>query len=359
MKIGILTYHRTHNYGGCLQAVATRIVLEQMGHKVYYIDYWPEYHSYHYSPFSINKLIRTKGIRTKLRLIKNEIKYGRFYSKRKQNFESFIKVEIAPFCRPISESYDAAVYGSDQIWRKQPILNDYNSLYFADHSIKAGRYVAFSASMGNMPSSESETKKIASLLTNFDNIAVRENALKILCERLTDKTVSITADPTLLVSSSLWDRLLDVRNKPSQKYVLVYALHDTFDLRQIQEFAEKRGCILKVLYGNANQKETGNIITTAGPKEFLSLIKNAEFVFSSSFHGLAFSLLYGKQFYVSFKDNADRAKSLLANVGQSNRFLQPYSNLPENIEIIDYNNVNEKLQKLREESLQYLNNALS
>lgn len=359
MKIGILTYHRTHNYGGCLQAVATRIVLEQMGHRVCYVDYWPEYHSYHYAPFSLKKLIRTNGLRGKLRLLKNEIKYGNFYSKRKQNFESFIRTEISPFCKPLNEAYDAVVYGSDQIWRKQPILNDYNPLYFADHSIEAGKYVAFSASMGILPTSEADKGKVASLLNNFDYIAVRENGLKSLCENLTGKSISLTIDPTLLVPASLWDRVLSIKSKSHSKYILVYALHDTFDLKKIQEFAEKRGCVLKVLYGNANQKETDNIITTAGPKEFLSLIKNAEFVFSSSFHGLAFSLLYGKQFYVSFKDNADRAKSLLANVGQSNRFLQPYSNLPENIEIIDYNNVNEKLQKLREESLQYLHNALS
>lgn len=359
MKIGILTYHRTHNYGGCLQAVATRIVLEQMGHRISYVDYWPEYHSYHYAPFSLKKLLCTNGLRGKLRLLKNEIKYGGFYRKRKQNFESFIKAEIAPFCKPVSENYDAVVYGSDQIWRKQPILNDYNSLYFADHSIKADRYVAFSASMGNLPSSESDIKNIASFLKNFDSIAVRENGLKCLCEKLTDKNISLTVDPTLLVPASLWDRVLSVKSKSDSKYILVYALHDTFDLNLIRDFAKKKGCTLKVLYGNANQTETDNIITTAGPIEFLFLIRNAEFVFSSSFHGLAFSLLYEKQFYVSFKDNADRAKSLLANVGQSSRFLQPYSKLPENIEIIDYKDVNKKLQILREESLQYLKDALS
>ena len=44
MKIGILTYHRSHNYGALLQAIATRIVLKKMGHDAYYIDYWPDYH---------------------------------------------------------------------------------------------------------------------------------------------------------------------------------------------------------------------------------------------------------------------------------------------------------------------------
>jgi len=44
MKIGILTYHRVPNYGALLQAIAARVILQQMGHNVHYVDYYPEYH---------------------------------------------------------------------------------------------------------------------------------------------------------------------------------------------------------------------------------------------------------------------------------------------------------------------------
>ena len=56
MKIGILTYHRANNYGACLQAIATRLVLEGMGHEVYYVDYWPDYHANTYKVFSFANL---------------------------------------------------------------------------------------------------------------------------------------------------------------------------------------------------------------------------------------------------------------------------------------------------------------
>ena len=54
MKIGILTYHRTLNYGGCLQALALRKALEEIGHEVYYVDYFPDYHKRQYSVFNRN-----------------------------------------------------------------------------------------------------------------------------------------------------------------------------------------------------------------------------------------------------------------------------------------------------------------
>ena len=43
MKIGILTYHRSHNYGAVLQAYALKTYLKSLGHHVDIIDYWPEY----------------------------------------------------------------------------------------------------------------------------------------------------------------------------------------------------------------------------------------------------------------------------------------------------------------------------
>ena len=65
MKIGILTYHRSHNYGALLQAIATRIVLKKMGHDAYYIDYWPDYHRRMYAMFNSN-MLNIKHIKSSL-----------------------------------------------------------------------------------------------------------------------------------------------------------------------------------------------------------------------------------------------------------------------------------------------------
>ena len=94
--------------------------------------------------------------------------------------------------------------------------------------------------------------------------------------------------------------------------------------------------------------------STVGPDDFVNLIRNAEYVLSSSFHGLAFSIIFHKEFYVSFKVNAARAKTLLDNCGLSNRFLAPYSPIPVITDSIDYVAVDLRLQNLRNRTLRYL-----
>ncbi|WP_455586592.1 polysaccharide pyruvyl transferase family protein [Bacteroides sp.] len=358
MKLGILTYHRTLNYGGCLQAMATRVVLEQMGHEVYYVDYWPDYHSYFYEPFSINKLVKTHGVKNKLSLLLNAVKYGKCQEKRRENFDVFLETEIIPFCRPMTESYDAVIYGSDQIWRKQPVLNEYNPIYFADNSIPTKKHIAFSASMGIIPTTDSDKKNLEKMLTTFNSISVREKELQTYCSQITNIDIQLTADPTLLLPEYVWQGILNIGDYQGPQYILVYALHDTFDFHEIAKFAKSRGLIVKIIYGDAKQADSQSVITTAGPVEFLRLIKNAEFVFSSSFHGLAFSLIFKKEFLVSFGSNSGRAKSLLAEVGLSNRFIFPKSKISEKLTLIDYGKVEQKLQGLRQRSINYLNESL-
>ena len=358
MKIGILTYHRTLNYGACLQAMATRIIIENLGYEAYYVDYWPEYHSQFYSAFSLEKLIKTRGIKSKMRLLYEALLYGRYQDKRRENFNKFIAVEIAPFCRPLSEKYEVVIYGSDQIWRKQPLLNKYNPIYFADGSIVAKKHIAFSASMGVMPTTLQDKELLSTLLNNFDAISVRENELKIYCQQITKKQVHLTLDPTLLLPANVWQDLLPIAGYNGPKYVLVYALHNTFSIKEVNDFANKHGLSVKVIYGTTNKRESDAVITTAGPIEFLRLINNADVVFSASFHGLAFSLLFKKEFFVSFDNNAGRVKSLLAEVGLSERFIAPMSQIPTNVIAIDYDKVGQKLELLRAKSYEYLKDSL-
>ena len=94
--------------------------------------------------------------------------------------------------------------------------------------------------------------------------------------------------------------------------------------------------------------------TSAGPDEFLNLIRNAEYVFTSSFHGLVFSILYHKQFFTSFKTNAQRAESILSSLGLSERLLTPMCKSLPVVNNINYYDVNKKVVELREPSLKYL-----
>lgn len=358
MKIGILTYHRTNNYGACLQAIATRLVLEKMGHEAYYVDYWPDYHANTYKVFSFNNM-KSKNLNGKIAYLLHAFSCLNEKRERIRNFDNFINQYIAPYCKPMSEHYDIVIYGSDQIWRKQSSLKDYNPVYFADIKAIANKHIAFSASMGILPDNTVDYEKIKRLIFNFDKIAVREDNLKELLDSMGYNGVKRVLDPTLLLSGDEWAKYLDLDKKVDSSYVLVYYITKTaFDMNAIREFAKSKGMTVKVICGNAAKSKDNNNLSTIGPKEFLSLFKNASYTFVTSFHGLAFSLIFEKQFFASFYNNANRAKTLLSMVGLVERLLPPKSILKDDSPI-EYKLVRNRMCHERELSLEILKSYLS
>lgn len=356
MKVGILTYHRTLNYGACLQAVATRVVLQKMGHDVYYVDYWPKYHQDKYSLFSFHQMC-SRGAKKAFLYVKDLLKKYPQKKERIKNFKKFFSVYIDPFCRPMTESFDAVIYGSDQIWRKQSSLNAYNPVYFGKNEIDAKKHIAYAASMGILPQNEEDLKTVKEYLANLTKISVREENLMFLLKDNGFPNVTKTLDPTLLLDKNDWNKVIATEdgNLSQERYVLFYdLLYGSFENKEIENFAKNKGLSIKVISGYARSSTSPNVYSTSAPQMFLSLIKNAEFVFTSSFHGLVFSIIYNKDFYASFRENEDRAKSLLDSLDLEEKLLKPKQIIPCNYKKIDYGDVNKRLNLLRADSLCFL-----
>lgn len=354
MKIGIVTYHRTLNYGAVMQSLATRFVLEEMGHEVYYVDYWPDYHKEMYELFP-KKRFKKFDFLHKVNFLRLLLLYYKSKKRRIENFEKFFRTHIYPYCHPIDDSYDVVIYGSDQIWRKQKSLGAYNPFYFAKNELKTKRHISYAASMGILPGNEADKEIVKELVSHLDKISVREEDLRQLLLSLGYDNISLSLDPTLLLSSSEWDKHLPTEEYTGKKYAIVYLFESNpFNMKEVRRFTEDRGLKLIILRGFATTKETETNITSAGPYEFIRLIKNAEYVFSASFHGLAFSIIYGKQFFVSFKSNAGRAKSLLKVIGCLERLIVPQRSIPQNLPPVDYEKVSKILMANKEESINYL-----
>lgn len=359
MKIGILTYHRTNNFGGCLQALATRIVLTRMRHEVYYVDYWPEYHKTEYSLFNKNKY-NNQTWRGKIRFvilfcfkIKNIIK-------RQRNFKTFLENFVTPYCKGQEEEYDIIIYGSDQIWRKQSATKIYNPIYFGVNNFKAKKHISFSASMGVLPKTEKEKLTIKEYIAHLDHISVREIDLQLLLQSLGREDTYLTIDPTLLLDASVWDNVLSCQPVVKENYLLIYSLWgDAFDMPSILKLAKRENLQIITVRGEAGIKDTNEYKTTAGPKEFVELIKGAKYVFASSFHGLAFSIIYRKEVFTSFFLNEGRAKSLLKSLGMEDRYIEPHTPFPIDFPSIDYDKVNIRLSKLKDQSIKYLTDSLT
>lgn len=352
MKVGIVTYHRTLNFGAALQAVALRSILVGFGHEVYFVDYWPSYHKAKYSVFPIQEL-KGKYLRDKILFVLYELT-NRLIPRirRKRNFDRFYKKYVYPYCVPISHSLDVVVYGSDQIWRKQS-TGQYNPFYFGVNEIQAPRHLTYAASAGMLPTSPEEKEYFCKLLSNLQAVSVRELHLANMLNDMGVHDVSHVLDPTLLLTSEKWDEFLS-ENRCRKKYVLVYspASSSFFDISEVRKYADVRGLEVIELKGEAFRERDG-AVSTCGPEMFISLIKNADCVFSSSFHGVAFSIVYGRQFYASFAMNSSRVSSLLEVLGIDGRIIDPYSVIPCRSDI-DYSSVNIELDKLRHSSLAYL-----
>ena len=354
MKIGILTYHRSHNYGALLQAIALRYVLEQMGHQATFIDYWPAYHRHMYMVFSWHAMMQKRSKKSKFRYLQNCIMNWAARIERIERFAAFIRKYIEPHLSSMDENYDVVVHGSDQIWRKQPEMREYNPVYFGDNGIQTNKNISYAASMGVLPQTDDDFSKLKSLISHLNSISVRESGLKDVVHKLGFES-TLCLDPTLLLSVEQWKKIIPFVPSHGGGYVLYYYLQDNvFDKSEIIKFTKANKLRLITIYSKAIKRNTSDEITTADPEQFLSLIAGAKFIFTSSFHGLAFSLLFHKPFYASFKKNAGRASSLLSALGLDYRLLSPCSSIPNEDTTIDYNHVDSQLASMRQESLQYL-----
>lgn len=357
MKIGILSYHRSHNYGALLQGIALREVLVRAGHQVTFIDYWPAYHRHMYALFSFNWLLSRKGIGRKYKYLRDVILYYSFRKKRRENFDRFIKKYIEPYASSTNENYDVIVHGSDQIWRKQPEIRKYNPVYFGKHQIRAKRKITYAASMGVLPQKESDKVILKDYMSYLDRISVREENLQILVRELGFSGVSHDIDPTLLLPMEYWINKFELK-RSEERFALYYRIQDSFNMKELRSYVESKGLKLKVIHSKANCADSEENVTTAGPQEFLQLIFGADIVFTSSFHGLAFALNFHKPFFASFQKNGSRASSLLKQCDLEYRMVSPNTSIPSVEKTIDFSKVDCVLEGLRTSSMAYLEENL-
>ena len=357
MKVGIITYHRSYNFGALLQAFALRWALARLGHDAFIVNYWPRYHYEMYALFPLRtmwRLLKGKHLRTLL----HYFTYFPNRYKKKKATEEFINKYSKPYWAKYSKSssFDVLVYGSDQIWRKQDGLqNKFNPVYFGENVLNTKRNVSYAGSMGKMDLDEDDKKYLVSSLSKFDMLSVRETPLNDLLISL-GLNSQVVLDPTLLLNAEEWDKLLNTQRYINEKYVLFYqVLYESIDEQQAKEYAKQHGLrFVKLLTTAPVSRQEDYVVQTVGPETFISLIKHAEMVFTSSFHGLVFSITYNRPFYAAYSKNASRAESILEALGLRDRLLKPMGKIPEHSVAIDYKEVNKRMIDLRKSSLEFL-----
>lgn len=381
MKVCILTFAVTNNYGATLQCYALSKFIQQQGHETIILNV----------PLQKAGASRSKGslwvrVTNKIRRIMHITPpEGRYFRTKKQlqqdgqyDFQNMLKFEDfrKKYFPNLSHEYinemdfekdypkaDLYIVGSDQVWNVW-VTNYQYPIFFLSFVKDSGKKISYAACMGGDTNFEfryDEIDKIASLLSSFDAISVRDQTgLSILKDKF-DISASLVLDPTFLIDS--YDELLkdsDLDAKGSM-FNFKFIINDKW---------------VKVIKNISNDLHLNIRMDTClipikglpfhplcGVQDWLKLIKTSDFVFTDSFHGMVFCILFKKQFIAtpSYKGGEERYMDLASKFGLEDRV---FTNADEVMKAqawkkkIDYSKVYEKLGPLKKQSQMFLLNQL-
>lgn len=368
-KIATVTFHRAHNFGSVLQTYALqeciKTLCEEKKIEVEYrvIDLFTDNQEQLYTVFKKNSSIKNlvKNVITIPFSKQLKIKYNKFNCFVKENFQLTPKYKTDEELRnnpPIADYY---ISGSDQIWNVR--AKDFSLSYYLDF-VKKGKKISYAASFGPLEIEwdKYDKNKIGNLLSEYDNISVREQGSLKNVEILTNQVGEIHVDPTLLLTKGQWRKVQSNIKGGLGKYILLYCLEPTKEqLKIANAISHKLGLPILVLrYNNKNDMFNRYIKKyDSGPRDFLAYIDHAALVLSSSFHGTVFSLIYHKPFYVFNGMNDNRISTLLTKTNMVERSISTLKDI-ERISLIspDETIIEYVLESERNKSKEYLRRAL-
>lgn len=370
MKTGIITWWR-NNYGSILQAYALQQVLNEFDDVEYEII--SQYDKNPANAKNFFRKIRQIGFLNTLKRTFWRFMFPKLKNRTSamQNFISKnLKVSEKSYnSENIAETnkiYDTFICGSDQIWN--PKLTSLDSIYWLKFADKSKKKIAYAPSIGVEELSETEQKTVRENLSDFSGISCRElGGTKLLNSVLKDKECIKVVDPTLLVKKAVWDNISE-NFSDCKPYVFVYFLRcDKSARKAVEKFAKEKNLgIVTFPFLEAEYTEKYDFIFgdkkvwDASPADFVSYIRNADYVITDSFHASVFSIIYHKEFYVfpkKGKAQMQRLVSLISENGMDNRIVKCYEDISA-VKPVDWQKTDLIMEKNRKSSYDYLKKSL-
>lgn len=371
-KIGIITYHASHNCGSFMQSYAIQKYIEKnLNYHTEIINFSSEGQQelYAYNP----KIKSSKQFIKKMLLLPISKQMKTIHKEYEQFINNNLNLSEKKYSRTselnnIEENYDAFICGSDQIWNVK--CPDYDDSYFLP-SVKYKKKIAYAPSFGAMRLERHVTdiEKYRQFLLDFDSLSCREKNGKEWIEELTGRKVELVLDPTLLLDCEDYNDLIDQREHIDGEYIFYYSpKYDKSATKIVDKISKKYK--LPVIMWNAKEWILRGMFLKGfktpyhqNPGIYLDLIKNAKIVFTTSFHGAIFSTQYQKNFWVlkvgGMKGDDDRVLTLLTQLNLVDRFLDPLNYDESTIfNEINYEIFESNLLKLRKNSIQFLEENL-
>lgn len=365
MKKAILvTLYEVCNYGTALQAYASQKVLEQLNIENEILNYKLKRLSKKNLFVSAKEKKSVKGkiysiLSVLYRMIPNLIIRKIFSNFRKEYL--VLTKDMYDGLESLKQNYpnaDVYITGSDQVWN-----SEYNTgidrVFFLDFLPKTIKKISYAASIGMDDFREKEKQEIKKLLSSYTAISVREKSAQEAIEKL-GLEAKLVVDPTLLLNKEEWKKIATKR-LVKEKYLLLYILgRDKNLVKYAEKIASQKGLkIVKVGLDFIYSKKVDRSFSYASPNEFLSLFLYSDYVVTNSFHGLSFATNFHKQLAIVLpKTYSARLTSFLEYLNLEDRIIYTEKDCFNMLKTINYNKIEEKLNKKREESMHFLINAL-
>lgn len=382
-KAGLCVRYDCNNYGSMLQILATQKVIERMG--------W-EYEIIRYNKktlmFMVKNLTRLfnpyfmRGVRmgfSKRKKMRKHPDVMKMNAKRLSLISEYRKAHIGPYSSvykgyknlvKATKNYDAFIVGSDQLWTPAGITSKFYNLLFVPDNIKK---ISFATSFGVNSVPKNQVKMTSRYLKRIDYLSVRETTGAEIVKKLTSRNATVALDPTLLLSGDEWQKVFPEKKMCEEPYIFSYFLGTNAEHRKaVTELSKKTG--IKIVtcphfdeFVDADIDFGDEQRYDIDPVGFLNLIRGAEYICTDSFHGSVFSILNHKKFltFNRFNENEkqsrnSRIESLFSLLGLEARRCSDLTYLEKKLnENINYDLVDQKLNCLREETFEFLDNALN
>ena len=377
VKVGILTFHFVNNCGAILQCIALQRLLSQLPDvEVEIINYQPDYHTNVYRPimnpfqqaWAPAKSFQDRNLAYRfyryIRNVASSLEKSRHFIeryKRREIFRDYYQknMRLSKIYKTLTElsdceKYDLYIVGSDQLWNSHITNYSIDRAYYLEFvNCGIGRKISYAVS-ANLQ--ENEIPEVSQLLKKFDLISVREErTFRQLINIVEEKNIRIDLDPTMLLAREDYLALEEEILIP-EKYILFYGLatKDRIPLeRALGELVSHTHLEVFDISPVSHNLKTNSVKKKLySPGQFLTVIKNAEYIVTNSFHGTVFSIIYNKNFFTALPSlHPERLEYLLATLELNDRIIKPglqYSPM------IEWDTTNRLLEKARRESKSYL-----
>ena len=336
-RVGILSTQRHANWGSALQCYALEKKLNAMGFDAEIIDYFPE---------DVTVLGQLKRLKDKSDMLKNPLlhfaaicAFSISYINKKRVFDKFIKKHL--------RLSDKTYYSADEISEEDPkediyccggdqTLNGFKVLdvfdRFSDDVVK----VAYSSSFGKTSFETDEYLHAQRSLGRFDALSCREDSGTEIMHQMGYEKAQWIIDPAFLLSEEEWKSLASKKYE-GKKYILVYNLHHDKKIEMLEkELSSKYKLpVINICVQWFEFYRYGKFLWCPSVEKFLSLICNAEYVLSDSFHATAFSLIFHKKFMTIVPDVVGTRIESISNLLQIEERIINWNKPKNYLELID------------------------